>query len=128
MEKSDLMRLILAPILLIGGFYSILYSDFFLGEIVSVVAIVLFVNYLIRKIKYKDEVRADEMIKRISGISSDFAFVTTVVAIAILSIALHYYPALIDAKGVLVLLLTVIVVSKIACQLYYIKIKRAIGF
>ncbi|HEY9205333.1 MAG TPA: DUF2178 domain-containing protein [Candidatus Methanoperedens sp.] len=128
MGKENIIRLILAPIFIVISIYSVLYGDVFIGEIMAAVGIAMFMNYIIRKLIYKNEVKVDEMIKRISGKSSDFAFLTTIISMALLSIMLHYYPMLIDAKGVLLFLMVVILVSKIACQLYYTRIKKEIDF
>ncbi len=128
-ENANDIWLILVWIYTAAAVYSILYSNFFFKEIImSAAGVGLIANYFIRKRKYKDSVKADEMAKRISGMSSGFAFIAEIITIAVLSIALDDYPGLIDAKGVLVLLAAVIVASKIAGQLYYTKIKKEIGF
>ncbi len=128
-EKANTGWFILVWIYIVAAVYSILYGNFFLKEIImSTAGIMLIMNYLVRKRKYKDELKADERIKRISGMSSNLAFIIAVITIAILAIMLDDDPALIDAKGVLVLLLAVIIFSKVAGQLYYTKIKKEIGF
>lgn len=128
-EKADDIWLILVWIYTAAAVYSILYSSFFFKEVImSAIGVGLVANYFIRKRKYRNAVKTDEMAKRISGMSSNFAFITAIVVLAILSIALDDYPGLIDAKGVLVLLATAIVISKILSQLYYTKIKKDIGF
>lgn len=128
-EKANDVWLILVWIYIAAAVYSVLYGDFFFKEVImSAAGVGLIANYIIRKRKYRDDVKADEMAKRISGMSSGFAFIVAIITIAVLSIALDDYPGLIDAKGVLVLLAAVIVASKIAGQLYYTKIKKEIGF
>ncbi len=128
-EKANTGWFILVWIYIVAAVYSVLYDNFFLKEIImSTAGIMLIMNYLVRKRKYKDELKADERIKRISGMSSNLAFIIAVITIAILAIMLDDDPALIDAKGVLVLLLAVIIFSKVAGQLYYMKIKKEIGF
>ncbi|SNQ61325.1 hypothetical protein [Candidatus Methanoperedens nitratireducens] len=128
-EKANDVWLILVWIYIAAAVYSILYSSFFFKEVImSAAGVGLLANYFIRNRKYKDDVKTDEMAKRISGMSSNFAFITAIAVIAVLSIALDDNPGLIDAKGVLVLLAAVIVVSKIAGHLYYTKVKKEIGF
>lgn len=128
-EKANDIYLILLWIYIAAAVYSILYSSFFFKEVImSAIGVGLMVNYLIRKRKHRDAIQKDEMTKRISGMSSNFAFIATIFVLAILSITLDNYPGLIDVKGVLVILTTVIVASKIASQLYYTKIKKEIGF
>ena len=68
------------------------------------------------------------MTKRISSIASEFALFAAISTIGILTIELHFYPTLFDVFEVLAILIAVIIVSKIACQLYYAKIKKEIGF
>jgi len=100
-EKANDVWLMLVWIYIAAAVYSILYSSFFFKELImSAAGVGLLANYFIRKRKCKDDMRTDEMAKRISG----------------------------DSKGVLVLLAAVIVVSKIAGHLYYTKVKKEIGF
>lgn len=116
-------------IYIVAAVYSVLYGNFFMKEIIMTVAgIALLVNFLVRKRKYGAQMKADEMIKRVSGISSDFAFITTIATISILSIMLDDYPSLIDARGVLLLLVAVLVVSKVACQLYYSNMRKEVNY
>ncbi len=116
-------------IYIVAAVYSVLYSSFFFKEVImSAIGIGLIANYFMRKRKHRDAIQTDEMAKRISGMSSNFAFIAAIFVLAILSITLDNYPRLIDEKGVLVILTTVIVASKIAGQLYYAKIKKEIGF
>ena len=128
-DKTNTIWLMLVWIYIAAAVYILLYGDFFLKEIItSAVGVVLIINYIVRKRKYKDELKPDEMIKKISGMSSDFAFISTLITIAILAIALDERPALMDAKGILAVLVAVIIFSKVASQLYYTKIKKEIGF
>lgn len=128
-DKTNTIWLMLVWIYIAAAVYILLYGDFFLKEIItSAVGVVLIINYIVRKRKYKDELKPDEMMKKISGMSSDFAFISTLITIAILAIALDERPALMDAKGILAVLVVVIIFSKIASQLYYTKIKKEIGF
>jgi len=127
--KGTEFWLILIWIYIVAAVYSVLYGNFFLKEIIMTVAgIALLVNFLVRKRKYGAQMKADEMIKRVSGISSDFAFITTIATISILSITLDDFPSLIDARGVLLLLLAVLVVSKVACQLYYSNMRKEVNY
>ena len=128
-DKTNTIWLILVWVYIAAAVYILLYGDFFLKEIItSAVGVVLIINYIVRKRKYKDELKPDEMMKKISGMSSDFAFISTLITIAILAIALDERPALMDAKGILAVLVAVIIFSKVASQLYYTKIKKEIGF
>ena len=127
--KGTEFWLILIWIYIVAAVYSVLYGSFFMKEIIMTVAgIALLVIFLVRKRKYGAQMKADEMIKRISGISSDFAFITTIATISILSIMLDDYPSLIDARGVLLLLVAVLVVSKVACQLYYSNMRKEVNY
>lgn len=54
--------------------------------------------------------------------------ITAISTIGILAITLHFFPALFDVFEVLAILIAVIIVSKVASQLYYTKIKKEIGF
>ncbi|NJD52097.1 MAG: hypothetical protein FIB07_04450 [Candidatus Methanoperedens sp.] len=121
--------LILIWIYIVAAVYSILYGNFFLKEIIMTVAgIALLVNFIVRKRKYRAEMKADEMMKRISGISSDFAFIAAISTISILAILFDDYPSLIDTRGVLFILVAVLVVSKVACQLYYLNISKEVNY
>lgn len=128
-DRLNKIWLMLVWIYIAAAVYILLYGDFFLKEIItSAVGVILIINYFVRKRKYKDELKPDEMTKRISGMSSNIAFISTLTTIAILAIALDERPALMDAKGILVVLVAVIIFSKIASQLYYTKIKKEIEF
>lgn len=128
-DKPNTIWLMLVWIYIAAAVYILLYGDFFLKEVVtSAVGVILIISYIVRKRKYKDELKPDEMTKRISGMSSDFAFILTLITIAILAIALDERPAFMDAKGILVVMLAVLIFSKILSQLYYTKIKKEIEF
>lgn len=133
MEKTGQKRkwrLILAFILIAVGAYGNSHAAF--GDTITTVLIatgvgLLFTNVL-RTAIYKDEEElvADEMTKRISGASSDVAFVVTIAAIGILSFAALRYPAVFDANAVLMSLLGVLALSKIAAEFYYKRVKKEI--
>ncbi len=128
-EKANKMWLMLVWIYIAAAVYILLYGDFFLKEIItSAIGAVLIINYLVRKRKYKDELKPDEMARKISEMSSNIAFISTLMTIALMAIALETFPALIDAKGILAVLVAVIIFSKITGQLYYSRVKKEIGF
>ncbi len=128
-EKANKMWLILVWIYIAAAIYILLYGDFFLKEIItSAIGAVLIINYLVRKRKYKDELKHDEMARKISEMSFNIAFISTLITISLLAIVLETYPALIDAKGILAVLVAVILFSKITGQLYYSRMKKEIGF
>lgn len=129
-EKTNKIWLTLVWIYIAAAVYILLYGDFFLKEIItSVIGVALIINYLVRKRKYKDELKPDEMTRKISEMSSNIAFISTLMTIALLAIALETFPALmIDAKGILAVLAAVIILSKITGQLYYSRMKKEIGF
>ena len=81
-----------------------------------------------RKTILKDEPKKDEMVKKISGMSSDIALYLSIISIGLLTIVLHFLPTLFDVFEVLSILLAVMLVSKIALQIYYTKMKDEIGF
>lgn len=128
-EKANKLWLMLVWIYIAAAVYILLYGDFFLKEIItSAIGVALIINYLVRKRKYKDELRPDEMTRKIYEMSSNIAFISTLTTIALLAIVLETFPALIDAKGILAVLVAVIIFSKITGQLYYSKVKKEIGF
>ncbi len=128
-EKVNTTWLMLVWLYIAAAVYILLYGDFFLKEIItSVIGAALIINYLVRKRKYKDELKPDEMARKISEMSSNIAFISTLMTIAIMAIALETFPALIDAKGILAVLVAVIIFSKIIGQLYYSRVKKEIGF
>ncbi|MBU3967874.1 MAG: hypothetical protein KKG76_10980 [Euryarchaeota archaeon] len=129
-EKTNKIWLMLVWIYIAAAVYILLYGDFFLKEIItSAIGAALFINYLVRKRKYKDDLKPDEMTRKISEMSSNIAFISTLMTIALLAIALETFPALmIDAKGILAVLAAVIILSKITGQLYYSRMKKEIGF
>ncbi len=128
-EKANKMWLTLVWIYIAAAVYTLLYGDFFLKEIItSAIGAVLIISYLVRKRKYKDELKPDEMTRKISEMSSNIAFISTLITIALMAIALETFPAMIDAKGILAVLVAVIIFSKITGQLYYSRMKKEIGF
>lgn len=128
-EKANNMWQMLVWIYIAAAVYILLYGDFFLKEIItSTIGGALIINYLVRKRKYNDELKPDEMARKISEMSSNIAFISTLMTIALLAIVLEMFPALIDAKGILTVLVAVIIFSKITGQLYYSRVKKEIGF
>ncbi|MBU4340055.1 MAG: hypothetical protein KKD46_03950 [Euryarchaeota archaeon] len=128
-EKMNKIWLMLVWIYIAAAVIILLYGDFFLKEIItSAIGVALMINYLVRKRKYKDELKPDEMTRKMAEMSSNIAFISTLTTIALLAIALETFPALIDAKGILAVLVAVIIFSKITGQLYYSRIKKEIGF
>ena len=100
-ETANKLWLMLVWIYIAAAVYILLYGDFFLKEIIT---------------------------RKISEMSSNIAFTSTLITIAIMSIALETFPALIDAKGILAVLVAIIICSKITGQLYYSRMKKEIGF
>lgn len=123
-------RLILAFILIAVGVYGNSLAAF--GDTIPTVLIATGVGLLftdvLRQAIYKDEEElvADEMTKRISGASSEVAFVTTIVAIGVLSLIVTHYPAALDGGTILLSLLMVMALSKIAAEFYYKRLKDEI--
>ncbi len=128
MEKADTLRLILGSIFVVAAVILSIYGDTVGVSMMAAAGMALFLNYFLRKLIYKDEVKKDELSKRISSIASEFALFVAISTIGILTIILHFYPTLFDVFEVLAILIAVIIVSKIVCQLYYTKIKKEIGF
>lgn len=128
MEKTDTLRLILGSIFVVAAVILSIYGDTVGVSMMAAAGMALFLNYFLRKLIYKDEVKKDELSKRISSIASEFALFVAISTIGILTIILHFYPTLFDVFEVLAILIAVIIVSKIVCQLYYTKIKKEIGF
>ncbi len=128
MEKADTLRLILGSIFGIAAVILSFYGDTVGVSMMAAAGIALFLNYFLRKLIYKDEVKKDELSKRISSIASELALFVAISTIGILTIILHFYPTLFDVFEVLAILIAVIIVSKIICQLYYTKIKKEFGF
>ncbi len=128
MEKTDTLRLILGSIFVVAAVILSFYGDTVGVSMMAAAGIALFLNYFLRKLISKDEVKKDELSKRISSIASEFALFVAISTIGILTIILHFYPTLFDVFEVLAILIAVIIVSKIVCQLYYTKIKKEIGF
>ena len=128
-EKANKLWLMFVWIYIAAAVFILLYGDFFLKEIItSAIGTALIINYLVRKRKYKDELKPDEMTRKISEMSSNIAFISTLMTIALLAISMETFPALIDAKGILAVLVSVIIFSKITGQLYYSRVKKDIGF
>jgi len=128
MEKVDMMRLALASIFGIAAIILSIYGDAVGVSMMAAAGIAIFLNYFLRKIIYKEKGQKDEMTKRISSIASEFALFAAISTIGILTIVLHFFPMLFDAFEVLAILIAVIIVSKVASQLYFTKIKKEIGF
>lgn len=128
MEKADTLRLILGSIFGIAAVILSFYGDTVGVSMMAAAGIALFLNYFLRKLISKDKTKKDEMTKRISSITSEFALFVAISTIGILTIILHFFPTLFDVFEVLAILIAVIIVSKIAFHLYYTKVKKEIGF
>lgn len=128
MEKVDRLRLVLASIFGITAVILSFYGDTVGVSMMAAAGIALFLNYFLRKLIYKEKAQKDEMTKKISSITSEFALFMAISTIGILAIVLHFFPMLFDAFEVLGILIAVIIVSKIASQLYYTKMAKEIGF
>ena len=128
MKKSNLIQLTIIAIFGIFAVILYFYGDIVGGNMMAVVGIALSLNVIIRKVMHKDELKKDEMVKRISGMSSDISLLLSMMSIGLLTIVLHFFPTLFDVFEVLAILLFVMMVSKIAFQLYYTKMKDEIGF
>lgn len=128
MEKVEKLRLVLASVFGIAAVILSIYGDAVGVSMMAAAGIALFLNYFLRRLLYKEKAQKDEMTKRISSITSEFALFVAISTIGILTIVLHFYPTLFDVFEVLAILIAVIIVSKVASQLYYTKIKKEIGF
>ncbi len=128
MKKSNLIRLVLGFMFGIAAVILSSYGDTVGVSMMAAAGFALFIDYLLRKVIYKEENRADEMTKRISSIASEYTLLVAISTIGILTIILHFYPMLFDVFEVLAILIAVIIISKIAFQLYYKKVKNEIGF
>ena len=128
MKKSNRINLVLGAIFGIAGVALYSYGDMVGGNMMAAAAIGLSVNFIVQKAMSKDRVKKDEMVKRISGMSSDIALYISILSIGLLTIVLHFLPTLFDSFEVLGILLAVMLVSKIALQIYYTKMKDEIGF
>lgn len=128
MKKSDMLTLVLASVFGIAAVILSIYGDTVGVSMMAAAGIALFLNYLLRKVMFKEKTKTDEMSKRISSLASEYTLVAAISTIGILTFVLHFYPMLFDVFEVLGILITVIIVSKIAFHLYYTKIKKEIGF
>ena len=128
MRKYYLKQLVLTMIFAITTVILYFYNDPVGGGMMAVAGIAISLNLTIRKVMHKDELKKDEMVKRISGISLDIALYLSIISIGLLTVVLHFFPTLFDVFEVLAILLAVMLVSKIAFQLYYTKMKDGIGF
>lgn len=128
MEKVDILSLVLGSVFGIAAVILYFYGDTVGVGMMAASGITMFLIFLYRKLKYKGKAQKDEMTKRISSIASEFAMLAAIITIGILTIVLHFYPALFDVFEVLAILIAVILVSKAAYQWYYSKIKKEIGF
>ena len=122
------MQLVLTMIFAIVAVILYFYDDTVGGSMMAVAGIAISLNLIIRKATHKDELKKDEMVKRISGMSSDIALYLSIISIGLLTVVLHFLPTFFDAFEVLAILLAVMLVSKIAFQLYYTRMKGEIGF
>ncbi|WP_321430309.1 DUF2178 domain-containing protein [uncultured Methanolobus sp.] len=126
--RTEIKYLIL--ILIFGIAAVALYSrdDMVGGNMMVAVLIGLAASYIVREIMFKDNMKKDEMVKKISGMSSDIALFISVISVGALTLILYFHPNLLDAFEVLAIILAVMMVSKITLQLYYTKMKDDIGF
>ena len=128
MKKFSKIHLILGAIFGIAAVALYSYGDIVGGNMMAAAVIGLSISYIMRKTMLKDEPKKDEMVKRISGMSSDIALYLSIISIGLLTIVLHFLPTLFDVFEVLAILLAVMLVSKIALHMYYTKMKNEIGF
>ncbi|MCD4767694.1 MAG: hypothetical protein K8R34_14415 [Methanosarcinales archaeon] len=128
MDKYKITLLILTPLFGIAAIVLYSYVDMVGGNMMACVSIGLFISYIIRRVIFKNELKKDEMVLRISGQSSDIAFYLSIMSIGLLTTMLHFLPTLFDTFEVLAIILTVMLVSKFSLQLYYSKMKDEIGF
>ena len=128
MKKFSKIHLILGAIFGIAAVTLYSYGDIVGGGMMAAAVIGLFISYIMRKTIIKDEPKKDEMVKKISGMSSDIALYLSIISIGLLTIVLHFLPTVFDVFEVLAILLAVMLVSKIALQIYYTKMKDEIGF
>jgi len=128
MNKFNKIHLILGAIFGFAAVVLYSYGDIVGGGMMAAAVIGLSISYIMRKAMLKDELKKDEMVKKISGMSSDIALYLSIISIGLLTIVLHFLPAIFDVFEVLGILLAVMLVSKIALQIYYTKMKDEIGF
>jgi len=128
MKKYYLKHLVWTMIFSIAAVILYFYNDPVGVGMMAIAAIGISLNYILRKTIIKNEPKKDEMVKRISGMSSDIALYLSIISIGVLTILLHFLPTLFDVFEILGILLTVMLVSKIAFQLYYTRMKDEIGF
>lgn len=128
MKKYYLIQLVLTMIFAIAAVILYFYNDPVGESMMAVAGIVISLNLIIRKVMQKDELKKDEMVKRISGMSSNIALYLSIISIGLLTVVLHFIPTFFDVFEVLGILLAVMLVSKIALQIYYTKMKDGIGF
>ena len=114
MRKYYLKQLVLTMIFAIAAVILYFFNDPVGGDMMAVAGIAISLNLIIRKVMHKDELKKDEMVKRISGISSDIALYLSIISIGLLTVVLHFLPTLFDVFEVLAILLAVMLVS---CQL-----------
>ena len=86
MKKFSKIHLILGAIFGIAAVALYSYGDIVGGNMMAAAVIGLSVNYIIRKATLKDENKKDEMIKRISGMSSDIALYFSIISIGLLTL------------------------------------------
>jgi len=128
MDKYKITHLTLTTFFGIAAIVLYSYVDMVGGNMMACVSIGLFISYIIRRVIFKNELKKDEMVLRISGQSSDIAFYLSIMSIGLLTTMLHFLPTLFDTFEVLAIILTVMLVSKFSLQLYYSKMKDEIGF
>ena len=105
-----------AQFILVTGLYILLLANKLAGQIFIATSLILFgVYYFVNKGKISN----DEMLKTISGVASDFAFIIILLSFIILSMIWAYTPLLLNAKSVLLILFTLVIGSKILYQAYW---------
>ncbi|HJH31229.1 MAG TPA: hypothetical protein C5S50_03365 [Methanosarcinaceae archaeon] len=128
MNKSNKIHLILGAIFGIAAVVLYSHGDIVGGNMMVAAVIGLSISYVMRKAMLRDELKKDEMANRISGMSSDIALYLSIISIGLLTVVLHFIPTFLDVFEVLGILLAVMLISKIALQIYYNKMKDEIGF
>ncbi len=121
-ESKILWSNALGQLLIVVGIYVTLLSKSIYGMIMVGIGIISLIFYYTAKTR---ESKSDEMIKLISGKSSHFSFIVIFITLIILSIYWVYFPTVINMKAALLILITILIISKILYQIFwYSSIKR----
>jgi len=86
MNKFNKIHLILGAIFGIAAVVLYSYGDIVGGGMMAAAVIGLSISYIMRKTMLKDEPKKDEMVKKISGMSSDIALYFSIISIGVLTI------------------------------------------